>query len=84
MVDSTSRAPTQTLDPTQPKIIRTRMPFEAIHVTCLGDVVLQLQMEYPVSKPNNLASHDRRAHSLPLGQYVHMQVSTVGLSANLL
>ena len=62
------------------------MPFEAMHETCLGAVVLHLhlQVEYPIYKRNSLVSRFLHDPSLQLAQYGRRQVLTLGLNASLL
>lgn len=85
MGDNTSQVTTQTLaHPTRTRTIRTPTLFEAIHETRLGDVVLHLQMGYPIYKPNSLVQRYHRDHSHQLGQDVRLLVMMLGLNASLL
>lgn len=85
MGDNTSQLITQILAlPTQIRRTRTRIPFEAMHETCLGDVVLHLQMECRIYKRNNLVSSFLHDPSLQLAQYSRRRVLTLGLNASLL
>lgn len=60
------------------------MPFEAIHETCLEDVVLHPEMEFPTYKHNSLVLRYHHGLSLRLGQHVHLRLLMSGLNASLL
>ena len=85
MGDNTSQVTTQTLaHPMQTRTTKTRTLFEAIHETRPGDVVLHLQMEFPIYKPNSLLLRYHRGHNHQLGQDARLRVMMPGLNASLL